>query len=140
MDPTASVNPRGTLVRASLLPALATVLAWTPLVIQPMSESGSPVVGVLIIISAPAVALLVNWWWPAATDKNRATYAGIPQVLIPPAMVWLDFWLEVRSGYLLRGSDEDAIAYGLLAAAIAGVILMVLVAGAGRLGAWLADR
>ncbi|MBA2754418.1 MAG: hypothetical protein H0U40_08150 [Chloroflexia bacterium] len=142
MDLTPLVNPRGKLVRASLLPALATILALVPLVIQSMSEPGSPVVGILVIIGAPAVAFLVNWRWPAATDRDRATYAAIPQVFIPPAMVWLDVWLEVRSGYLLRDSGEEAMAYGigLTLAAIAGVILMVLVGGAGRLGAWLGTR
>ena len=96
----------------------------------------------MFFTSTPVVELLVNWRWPAATDSDRAMYAVTPQVFIPPAMVWLDVWLEVRSGYLLRDSGEEAMAYGyeLTLVANAGVILMVLVGGAGRLGAWLGTR
>jgi uncharacterized membrane protein len=54
-------------------------------------------------------------------------------------MVWLDVWLDVQNGNLLRGSGEEAMSYGLgtLAGLVAGVILVVLVAFTSRLGARL---
>ncbi len=57
-------------------------------------------------------------------------------------MARLDAWMEVQRGYLLRGSGEEAMSYGLgfFLGVIVGIILLVLVGFTGRLGAWLGGR
>lgn len=142
VDHTVVENPRMNLMRAALLPALATALTWTPTMFMNTAEPLPTVLVVLLFVSAPAVALIVNWRRPAATDGGRATYTAIPQVFVLPAMVWLDIWLAVQSGEIKRGSSDEAMSYGggITLAVIVGVILMWLVGGAGRLGSWLEDR
>ncbi len=112
MDITAPAKPRTRLLLAALLPALATALAWTPHVFS-NPDDVSPVLLVLLVVSAPVVALVVNWRWPAATNRDRATWAALPQVVVVPLMARLDTWMEVQRGYLLRGSGEEAMSYGI---------------------------
>jgi hypothetical protein len=52
-------------------------------------------------------------------------------------LMWLDIWLDVRSGYLLAGSGEVqmALGFGTAMAAGVGLLLTVLVVAAGRFGA-----
>ena len=152
MDNTVTGNPRTNLIRAALLPALATALVCAPQILanipavsgidsSSVAEPFIPVVPMVLLffLGAPAVAFMVNWRWPAATNKDRATYAGLPQALVVPALAWLAVWIDVERGYLLKDSGEEAMAYGILITlgAVAGVVLTILVACAGRLGAWL---
>lgn len=140
------------LVRAALLPVLATALVWTPQIVSSIpavsgiSKTSEPeLIATLLLLlvlyfsCAPATALIVNWRWPAATDKDRATYAALPQLLVSPALVAFHVWLEVQRGYLLEDSGEEAMSYGIgvTLAFVAGIILTILVAAFGRLGAWL---
>ena len=138
MNRTAPGTPRTRLLLAALLPALATALTLAPVLFNP-PEQVPLMVGLLLVSSAPAVALVVNWRWPAATNKDRAAWAALPQVAIVPLMVRLDVWLDVRSGYLLRDSGEEAMAYGIgtVFGVLVGIVLVVLVGFAGRLGASL---
>ncbi|CAA9298943.1 MAG: hypothetical protein AVDCRST_MAG48-1157 [uncultured Friedmanniella sp.] len=138
MNRTVPGNPRTRLLLAALLPALATALTLAPVLFSP-PEQVPLMLGLLIVSSAPAVALVVNWRWPAATNKDRAAWAALPQVAVVPLMVRLDVWLDVRSGYLLRHSGEEAMAYGIgtVFGVLAGIVLVVLVGFAGRLGASL---
>ncbi len=141
MDLPALGKQRTRFLLAALLPTLATALAWTPHVFS-NPDDVSPVLLVLLVVSAPAVALVVNWRWPAATNRDRATWAALPQVVVVPLMARLDTWMEVQRGYLLRGSGEEAMSYGLglFLGLIVGIILLVLVGFTGRLGAWLGRR
>ena len=126
---------------AALLPMLATALTLTPELFS--TPERFPVwLGVLLLVNAPAVALIVNWVWPVATNKDRATWTALPQVLVVPLMVWLDVWHDVRSGYLLEGSGEEAMAFGIgtVIGVLTGIVLLVLVGFAGRIGAWLGSR
>jgi hypothetical protein len=150
----ASASPHTNLLRAALLPALATFLVWMPALLSSIpalsgvdsSESPEPVLPPLLLlalyfVSAPTVALIINWRWPAATNKDRAIYAALPQVFVSPALVWLYVWLEVERGYLERGTSEEAMTsgIGIALAVVTGVILTMLVAAFGGLGAWLAQ-
>lgn len=141
VDLAAPVTPRRRLLLATLLPTLATAVALSPELFSP-SDAVPPIVLWLLGLGAPVVALVLNWRWPAATDKDRATWAALPQVLIVPLMVWLDVWIEIQQGYLRRDSSEAAMALGIgtLVGGIAGIVLLVLVGVAGRLGAWLGER
>ncbi len=141
VDLAAPAKPRTRLLLAALLPTLATTLTLTPELFNP-SDVVPPIVLWLLGFSAPAVALLVNWPWPAATDKDRATWAALPQVAIVPLMVWLDVWIEIEQGYLRRDLSEAAMTMGIgtMVGVLAGIVLLVLVGLAGRLGAWLGRR
>jgi hypothetical protein len=133
-------DPRVNLIRAAVLPALATALVWMPQVLQNNSSESIPlVVAALYFITAPTVALLVNWRWPGATNADRAVYAALPQVVVSPGIIWLDLQVEVLRGYLERGTSEEAMSFGLgiFLAVIVGIVLMLLVSVTGRLGAWL---
>ncbi|HEV2073345.1 MAG TPA: hypothetical protein VGR29_06830 [Thermomicrobiales bacterium] len=134
------VHPRTSLLLAALLPALATAAASIPHVLN-TPEEGSPAQGWLMLSIAPLVALLVNGRWPAATNVSRAFLVALPQLLVVISLARLDVWLDVRSGYLLRNSGEEAMAYGIgtTLGVIMGIVLVVLVASAGRLGALLAE-
>lgn len=141
VDFAAPVTPRRRLLLATLLPTLATAVAVSPELFSP-SDVVPPIVLWLLGLGAPVVALVVNWRWPAATDKDRATWAALPQVLMVPLMVWLDVWIEIEQGYLRRDSSETAMALGIgtFVGVLAGIVLLVLVGIAGRLGAWLGER
>lgn len=140
-DVAAPAKPRARLLLAALLPMLATAVTLTPELFS-TPERVPLWLGILLPFNAPAVALLVNWRWPAATNRDRATWAALPQVAIVPLMVWLDVWLDVRSGYLLKNSGEEAMAFGFgtVLGVITGIVLLVLVGFAGRIGAWFGDR
>ncbi|HEV2074362.1 MAG TPA: hypothetical protein VGR29_12050 [Thermomicrobiales bacterium] len=96
----------------------------------------------VFVVSAPMVAFVVNWHWPAATNTNRAFLVALPQPVIVPLMLRFDVWLDLRGGYLLRDSGEEAMAYGIatVGGLLIGLILMILVAVGGQLGARLGDR
>lgn len=62
----------------------------------------------MFVFSAPVLALLANYCGPTAAD--RAMLVALPQLAVVPLMIRFDVWLDVRSGYLLRDSDEEATA------------------------------
>lgn len=62
------------------------------------------------MFSAPVLALLANYCGPKAADADRAMLVALPQLAVVPLMIRFDVWLDVRSGYLLRDSDEEATA------------------------------
>jgi hypothetical protein len=68
--------------------------------------------------------------------------AGVPQVVLTVALIRLDTWLDVRSGYLLAGSGEEAMAYGLgtIIGALLGLVLAVLVTAGALLGSRASRR
>ena len=142
------------IVRAALLPALATVLVWTPALLSIIpaisgidsSEASEGVIPplllfVLYFVSAPTVALIVNWRWPAATNADRATFAALLQILVSPVLAVIFVWLDVQRGYESNEAGVIGLVFNLLVilAVITGVFLTMLVAVFGRIGAWLAQ-
>jgi hypothetical protein len=96
----------------------------------------------LIVLSAPMVAFVVNWQWPAATNANRAFLAALPQPVVMPLMLRLAVLLDIQRGHLVRDTSEEAMTSGFLITGglLVGLILMIPLAAAGYLGARLAAR
>jgi len=107
-----------------------------------MSGQGRVVWLVLLLCAGPLAAVALNLLRPVATTKDRAAWLGVPQVVVFVALIRFDTWLDVRSGYLLRGSGEEAMAYGfgLIMSLIAGVLIAGLTAAGARWGAHRAAR
>lgn len=136
-------DQRAAVVRAMLFPVAATVVVYSP---QLVTDAGQlddvvPVVTigwlVVLLLTAPVVAFLMNQRRPFATDSFRALQTGLPQLPLAVGLVVLDVWLEVRTGHLLAGSGEEAMSYGIggfLSVAL-GSLLTTLVAVGARLGA-----
>jgi hypothetical protein len=135
----AGLPPNGW-VSALLLPAAATTLSYAPMFLfRPDDVPGFVhlVWFPLLVLAAPVTAALVNRRWPVATTMARAWLLGLPQLPLAVGLMWLDIWLDVRSGYLLAGSGEVqmALGFGTAMAAGVGLLLTVLVVAAGRFGA-----
>ena len=96
-----------------------------------------PAWAALLLLAAPTSALLMNRRWPLATTRARAFVLGLPQLPLAVGLMWIDIWLDIRSGYLLAGSGEVEMAYGYgtVMAVVFGLLLVLLVAAAARLGA-----
>ena len=134
---------RAAVARALLFPVAATVVVYGP---QLVTNAGQwddvvPVVAIgwliVLLLAAPVVAFLMNRRRPFATDASRALQSALPQLPLAVGLVLLDVWLEVRTGYLLAGSGEEAMSYGIggvLSGAV-GLLLTMLVAVGARLGA-----
>ena len=131
---------------AALVPAAATAAAFSPeLFVNPLDDvSGRVRVGwlALLLCAAPLAAVALNLLRPVATTKDRAVWLALPQIVVFVALVRVDVWLDVRSGYLLADSGEEAMAYGLgmIAALIAGVLVAGPTAAGARWGAHRAAR
>jgi hypothetical protein len=96
---------------------------------------------VLLLVAAPVAAYIVTRRARLAARRTPGAaliLAGVPQVLLLLALTYLDVWLEVRSGYLLADSGEEAMAYGL--SAIFGTLLGLVLAALVTLGASLGRR
>ncbi|HEV2074481.1 MAG TPA: hypothetical protein VGR29_12695 [Thermomicrobiales bacterium] len=142
----ARVHPRTRLLLAALLPALATAVMLIP----PLFGTTGPGPGrslalfwlLVFVVSAPMVAFVVNWHWPAATTANRAFLAALPQPVVVPLMLWLAVSLDIQRGNLVRDTSEEAMTSGFatVGGLLIGLILMILVAVGGQLGARLVDR
>ena len=126
------------LLQLALLPAAATVVAYLP---QLLTNSGemSRVPGVLLLgwlavllLAAPAVAALLNRSLRLPMEPQRVVAVAATQLAVMIALVRFDVWLEVRSGYLLVDSGEEAMAYGIggVASTVVGLVLGALVTAA----------
>jgi hypothetical protein len=131
-----------TVLRSSLIPAAVTVLVFSPEFFRdPAAAESAPAVTIVwlaaLVTSAPIAAYLVNRRRATATDVARSVLTGIFQLPLIMLLVAFDVWLDVRSGYLLAGSGEEAMAYGIgtTLSTSFGIILVALVALAARLGA-----
>jgi hypothetical protein len=141
MDGPSARRPR--LAPGALWAVAATAVVYSPqLVIDAGDVSrlpGGVMIAWLVLLgaAAPTVAALVNRSAPAASSALRALAVGVPQVPTAMGLAALDVWLEVRSGYLLAGSGEEAMAYGIgtVVSAIGGLALMLLVAVAAYVAA-----
>ncbi len=128
---------------AILLPAAATTAAYVPMILtRPNLWMDMPwfihrlwFFG--LILAAPVTAALVIRRWPVATTLARAFLVGLPQLPLAVVLLWLDVWLDVRSGYLLAGSGEVSMAlgFGTVMAIGVGLVLTFLVSAAARFAA-----
>lgn len=129
-------------LRGALAPAAVTLLLFVPEYFRDPAESGDAPALTLIwagvlLVGAPATAFVMNRRAPVATDGLRGLLIGVPQLPLVVLLMAIDVWLDVQSGYLLAGSGEEAMAYGLgtTVAGIFGLLLAILVAAAARRGA-----
>ena len=137
--PQTSRSPYAAIAAAALA---ATAVAYSPQLVTDAGQvSRAPAALtwawlVLLLVAAPVVAGVLARRWRPVAGVAQALLVGLPQLLAVLALVRLDVWLEVRSGYLLAGSGEEAMAYGIGTAvgAVAGAVLTVLVAAAVPLG------
>lgn len=124
------------LLSAVALPASVTALCFVPGLFSDPSTQGLSWLGAALV-AAPGAAYLVNRRRPVVTNLGRAILVGLPHIPLCLALMLLDVWLDVRSGYLLAGSGEVAMAVGVGAvfALGLGIVLAGLVAASSRLGA-----
>lgn len=136
-------TPRAAWGPAVLAPVAATVGLYSPMLLfrpnlwEDVPGAVHATWFALLVLAAPIVATLVNRRRPVATSATRAWLLGVPQLPLALGLMWLDIWLDVRSGYLLAGSGEVemALGFGTVMATVIGVTLMLLVAAASRFGA-----
>lgn len=90
----------------------------------------------LLLIAVPVVAAVLSRRRLVPLKNAHKWLISLPQLVVVVCLVRLDVWLEVRSGYLLAGSGEEAMAYGIgsMAATIVGLVLTGLVALGAHLG------
>jgi hypothetical protein len=128
---------------ALLLPAAATTVVYTPMILsrpnlwEDLPGFVGPTWFAVLILAAPLTAALVNRRMRVATTTTRACLLGLPQLPLAIGLMRLDIWLDIRSGYLLASSGEVemALGWGTLMATGVGLVLTVLVAAAARFGA-----
>ncbi len=127
---------------AAVPPAAATTIVFLfEFFRDPAATEDAPALTLLwvgvLLVAAPITAYVVNRRRAVATDALRSLVIGAPQLPLLVLLVTIDVWLDVQSGYLLAGSGEEAMSYGIgtTVAAIFGLILVVLVAVAARVGA-----
>jgi MFS superfamily sulfate permease-like transporter len=65
------------------------------------------------VVAAPVVTHVAVRRAPLLLSKAAILLLAVPQLLTLVILGWLDVWLEVHSGYLLDGSGEEAMAYGI---------------------------
>lgn len=89
-----------------------------------------------LVLAAPPLVAFVASRRHRRTSAGAWFWVGLPVPVAATLLVWLDVWLEVRSGYLLAGSGEEAMAYGIgTASGVAGgTLLAALVTAAAWMG------
>lgn len=128
---------------ASLTTAAATTVVYTPsLLFRPDlwdNMSGYVVLAwfVVSVLAAPVTAALVDRHRPVATTQARSWLLGLPQLPLVVGLMWIDIWLDIRSGYLIAesGEVEMVLGFGTVMATGVGLLLTVLVYAAARIGA-----
>ena len=98
---------------------------------------------VLLLIAAPVAAAVLSRRRRVPLTRAQQWLVGLPQLFVPVALFRLDVWLDVRSGYLLADSGEEAMSYGLgsffgtvIGIVLAGLVVLCASLGTrGRLGA-----
>lgn len=129
-------------MKLALGPAAATMVVYSPQVLTDSDQmSGLPLAlgllwAVLLLLAAPVVAWGLGR--RGVRPKTGRTYAlvGLTQVGTALVLVRLDTWLEVRSGYLLAGSGEEAMSYGIgtWIGGVFGIVIALLVIYGAKLG------
>lgn len=121
--------------------AAALVAAYSPQLLMDSGQFASLPLAMrlgwlaLVLASPPLVAFLVSRRH-RRTSAGTWFWVGLPLPVAATLLARLDVWLEVRSGYLLAGSGEEAMAYGIgTAVGIAGgTLLAALVTAAAWMG------
>lgn len=117
----------------------ATALVLLPVLLRsPSTTQAVPAVWLIaLVLAAPLTAYLVSRSRGVTLRIFSLLLAGLPQVPLVLLMSTVAIWLDVQRGHLMAGSGEEAMSYGIGAsiAASTGVILMILVAAAARMGA-----
>lgn len=92
--------------------------AWLNLVWLALLLSAAPVAA-FFLIRRRGCFLGASWSW----------MISLSQLAVTVALTRLDTWLEVRSGYLLAGSSEVAMSYGMgfVLSLVVGSVLALLV-------------
>jgi len=134
----------GGLGTAVLGPLAATVVVGLPLLLAARLDAfwqAPAFLGaawlVVLVLAAPMTALLMNRRRPRATTLGRALLLGLPQLPLAIILMWMGIWLDVRSGEITAGTNMVTVALtvGTLLAAGLGLLLVLLVAAAARVGA-----
>ena len=141
-DPTRT-PAHGRFATAALGPLAATTVVGLPLLLAARLDAFwqapaflGPAWLVILVLAAPTTALIMNKRRPLATTLGRALLIGLPQLPLTVILMWIGIWLDVRSGEITAGTDmvQVALAVGTSLAAGLGLLLVLLVAAAARLG------
>ena len=141
LDPPSRPPWPGVVRAALLLVAVTAVVFSVEFFRNPQDSAEAPVLTVAwvvaLAVAAPAVAHVLNRRTALATDTYRTLVLAVPQLPVLVLLAAADVWLDVRSGYLLEGSGEEAMSYGigLTVATLFGLVLVLLVAAAATTGA-----
>ena len=120
-----------------LLAAVSSIVFGPQLATNPAEfPAGLNLVWLALLLSAAPVAAFVLTRRRGPLGPVQMEVVSLSQIGITVALVRLDTWLDVRSGYLTAGSGDAAMAYGFgfVLSLIVGALLAVLVlvgAGAG---------
>lgn len=131
----------GSVGRVSMLAAAssaATTLLFIPILLRsPSTTEALPAFWlVAFVAAAPLTAYLLNRRLHADLGVVESLLVGLPQLPVIVLLSVAGVWLDVQRGFLLAGSGEEAMSYGIgiSVSAVAGAVLLVLVAVAARLG------
>lgn len=98
-------RPLADALSASVLPAVATLVVMSPLLLG--TTGGSlplTILGLVVLpLAAPAVAYLMQRHHTARRDRTHSLLVGLPQLPLVVALAALAVWLEVRRGAVLPG-------------------------------------
>ena len=128
--------------KLALLPAAATTVVYAPQLLTDSDQMSGlpPALGLLwialLLLASPAVAWGLGRRGAPLKGSGTVMIVGLTQVVTAIILVRLDTWLEVRSGYLLAGSGEEAMSYGIgtLIGGIAGLVTAILVVYGAKFG------
>lgn len=141
VPPTHEAPSRRALAQIASAALVATCVVFVPQLVTDagQTERLSPLLNLawlVLLLCVPAVAGVTTRRLGVPADDRRALLVGLPQVVAVPSLVRLDVWLEVRSGYLIAGSGEEAMSYGIgsVLGLVVGLVLVLLVSAAARLG------
>ena len=128
--------------KLALLPAAATTVVYSPQLLTDSDQMSGlpPALGLLwialLLLTAPAVAWGLGRRGVPRKASGTVMLVGLTQVVTALILVRLDTWLEVRSGYLLAGSGEEAMSYGIGTSigGIGGIVTAILVVYGAKFG------
>ena len=114
-----------------LLVAVSAILFVPQLATDPEDfPAGLNLAWLVLLLSAAPVAAFVMTRRRGRLSAAQLWIVSLSQPAVTVALVRLDTWLEVRGGYLLAGSSEVDMSYGIgfVLSLVVGSVLAVLVA------------
>lgn len=93
---------------------------------------------VLLLTAAPVAAAVLSRRREVRLTRAQQWLVGLPQLFVTVGLVWLDVWLDVRSGYVLAGSGEEAMSYGI--GSVVGIVVGLVLTGLVVLGAYSGNK